>query len=81
MCKCLTRCPVGVKSTATALVIVTCEGQGSRSLDAKHKQVSEQSRKEGVAFGAGLYPGHSTVEGFSTGGVRQEGRHFQLLPL
>ena len=53
--------------SATVFVIVTHEDQGSRSLEAKHKRVSEQSRKEGVAFGAGLYPGCST-EGYNIGG-------------
>lgn len=68
-------------SAATAFVIVTQEGQGSRSLEAEHKQVSEQSRKEGVVFGAGLYPGRGPLEGFSTGGVGPEGQDLQLLPL
>lgn len=89
VCKRPTRHPVYLMSEATALVIVTQRGPGSRSLEAEHRQVSEQSRKEGVALGAGLYTVRPSVrpsflpsvEGFSTGGARQEGQYLQLLPL
>lgn len=37
------------------------------ALEAEREQVSEQCREEGVAFGAGLHPGHGTVEDPKTG--------------
>lgn len=62
MCVNASQRQVDVMRAATAFVIVAQESQGSRSLETECKQVSEQSRKEGVAFGGGLYPGHRTVE-------------------
>lgn len=59
-----------VISVATALWLSL-----TRAREAEREQVSEQRREEGVAFGAGLHPGHGTVEGPKTGG-----QYLQLLP-
>lgn len=41
----MTMCVNASHGAVTAFVIVTQEGQGSRSLEAEHKQESEQSRR------------------------------------
>lgn len=46
-----------------------------RAREAESEQVSERCREEGVALGAGLHPGHGTVEGPKMGS-----QYLQLLP-